>query len=64
MPTEPAFSSLTELSRRLDDGETSSLEIVADCLARINALDGKLHAFVEVYRDDALSLAKAADAER
>jgi len=64
MPTEPAFSSLTELSRRLDDGETSSLEIVADCLARIAALDGKLHAFVEVYRDDALSLAKAADAER
>jgi aspartyl-tRNA(Asn)/glutamyl-tRNA(Gln) amidotransferase subunit A len=64
MPTEPAYSSLTELSRRLDAGETTSQEIVADCLARIDALDGKLHAFVDVYRDDALALARAADAER
>jgi aspartyl-tRNA(Asn)/glutamyl-tRNA(Gln) amidotransferase subunit A len=64
MPTDPAFSSLTELSRRLGAGETSSLEIVAGCLARIAQLDGKLHAFVDVYRDDALALARTADAER
>ena len=64
MSTNPTFSSLTELSRRLDSGETSSQEIVAGCLARIDALDGKLHAFVEVYRDDALALARAADVER
>ena len=59
MPNTSAFSTLTELSRRLDDGETSSQEIVAGCLARIDALDGKLHAFVDVYRDDALALAFA-----
>jgi aspartyl-tRNA(Asn)/glutamyl-tRNA(Gln) amidotransferase subunit A len=64
MPSETAFSSLTELSRRLGAGETSSQEIVAGCLARIAQLDGKLHAFVDVYRDDALALARTADAER
>jgi len=64
MPIDPAFSSLTELSRRLGAGETSSQEIVAGCLARIGRLDAKLHAFIDVYRDDALALARKADAER
>jgi len=64
MSANPAFSSLTELTRRLDAGETTAQEIVAGCIARIDTLDGKLHAFVEVYRDQALALARAADAER
>jgi aspartyl-tRNA(Asn)/glutamyl-tRNA(Gln) amidotransferase subunit A len=64
MSANPTFSSLTELSRRLDSGETSSQEIIAACLARIDTLDGKLHAFIDVYREDALALARAADAER
>jgi aspartyl-tRNA(Asn)/glutamyl-tRNA(Gln) amidotransferase subunit A len=64
MSTDSAFSSLSELSRRLDQGETSSEAIVAGCLARIAALDGKLHAFVEVYGDEALERARTADAER
>ncbi len=55
---------LTELSRRLAAGEITSQEIVSDCLARIDALDGKLHAFIEVYRDDATAMAQAADRER
>ena len=62
MSSDSAYCSLTELSRRLDAGETSSQEIVAGCLARIDALDGKLHAFIDVYRDDALALARTADA--
>ncbi len=57
------FHSLAELSRRLAAGQTSSQEIVAACLSRIDALDGKLHAFVDVYRDDALKLARDADTE-
>jgi aspartyl-tRNA(Asn)/glutamyl-tRNA(Gln) amidotransferase subunit A len=61
---ELPFQSLTELSRRLDAGETTSVAIVEDCLANIDAQDAKLHAFVEVYRDDALRLAEAADLER
>jgi aspartyl-tRNA(Asn)/glutamyl-tRNA(Gln) amidotransferase subunit A len=64
MTSELPFPSLTELSRRSDAFETSSQEIVSGCLARIDALDGKLHAFVDVYRDDAMALARTADAER
>jgi aspartyl-tRNA(Asn)/glutamyl-tRNA(Gln) amidotransferase subunit A len=58
------FHSLADLSRLLADGETSSREIVEACLARIDALDRHLHAFVDVYRDDALARADAADRER
>lgn len=58
------FQSLTELARRLDARETTSVAIVEACLANIDAQDAKLHAFVEVYRDDALRLARAADLER
>ncbi len=58
------WQSLTELSRKLSSRETTSSEIVAACLARIAARDDKLHAFVEVYRDDAEALARAADLER
>jgi len=58
------FHSLTQLSAMLARGETTSRAIVDACLARIAALDGKLHAFVEVYRDDARKLADAADLER
>ena len=38
--------SLTELADLLARGETRSREIVEACLARIDALDGRLHAFV------------------
>lgn len=58
------WDSLTELSRKLAQGETTSVEIVTACLARIEALDGKLHAFIDVYRDDAQAMARAADRER
>jgi aspartyl-tRNA(Asn)/glutamyl-tRNA(Gln) amidotransferase subunit A len=58
------FLPLTELSRRLAAGETTSTAIVQACLANIDAQDAKLHAFVEVYRDDAMRLAVAADLER
>jgi aspartyl-tRNA(Asn)/glutamyl-tRNA(Gln) amidotransferase subunit A len=64
MPSELSFQSLAGLSRLLASGATTSHEIVAACLARIEALDGRLHAFVEVYRDDALACAQAADLER
>jgi len=59
-----AMRSLGELRALLATRDTSSREIVDDCLARIEALDGKLHAFVDVYADDARLLAQAADRER
>ena len=58
------WQTLTELARALSRGETSSREIVAACLDRIDAYDGWLHAFVDVWRDDALAKADAADSER
>jgi aspartyl-tRNA(Asn)/glutamyl-tRNA(Gln) amidotransferase subunit A len=58
------FLPLHELSAMLVDNSTSSREIIEACLARIDALDGRLHAFVDVYRDDALASADAADRDR
>src|SRR2546429_1916515 len=59
-----SWTPLSELSRRLAAGTTSSLEIVEACIERIDALDAKLHAYVEVYRDQAIASAKAADLQR
>lgn len=64
MLAELPFLPLTELARRLDAGETTSTAIVQACLANLDAQDAKLHAFVDVYRDDAMRLAVAADLER
>ena len=64
MATDLAWRSLGELSTLLARREASSREIVDDCLARIARLDDKLHAFVDVYADDARKLAQAADLER
>ena len=58
------FRSLTALSRLLATRAASSRDIVKACLARIEAYDAKLHAFVEVYGDAALAAADAADLER
>jgi aspartyl-tRNA(Asn)/glutamyl-tRNA(Gln) amidotransferase subunit A len=63
METLP-FRSLTSLSRMLDAGETTSVAIVEACLANIAALDAKLHAFIDVYREQAMQMAQAADLER
>jgi aspartyl-tRNA(Asn)/glutamyl-tRNA(Gln) amidotransferase subunit A len=59
-----AWSTLAELRALLSRGETSSLEIAQALLARIGRADPALHAFVEVYGDEALALARAADQAR
>jgi aspartyl-tRNA(Asn)/glutamyl-tRNA(Gln) amidotransferase subunit A len=64
MDPDLPLRSLAELSVLLAEGRTSSQEIVAACLARIDALDSRLHAFVDVYREAALATAQAADLER
>jgi aspartyl-tRNA(Asn)/glutamyl-tRNA(Gln) amidotransferase subunit A len=63
MNSDLSFRTLADLSRLLAAGKTSSQEIVAACLDRIAMLDGHLHAFIDVYRDDALATAAAADRE-
>lgn len=59
-----AWSTLTELRALLSSGKTSSLEIAQALLDRIDRADPTLHAFVEVYRDEARALARAADQAR
>jgi aspartyl-tRNA(Asn)/glutamyl-tRNA(Gln) amidotransferase subunit A len=55
---------LTEQSELLRNAQCSSRDIVDAHLARIDALDGKLHAFVDVYVEEARALADAADKAR
>ena len=55
---------LTELSAGLATRQFSSREIVDALLARIAKADHKLHAFVDVYGDEARTLASAADTAR
>jgi len=64
MDDELPWQPLTELARRSASGEISAREIVAACINNIDARDDKLHAFVEVWRDDALAQADALDGER
>jgi aspartyl-tRNA(Asn)/glutamyl-tRNA(Gln) amidotransferase subunit A len=60
-PDLPWSASLTEAGHALRAGHCSSEQLVARCLSRIEAFDGQLHAFVEVYRDEALTAARAMD---
>ncbi|HSV17462.1 MAG TPA: amidase [Casimicrobiaceae bacterium] len=55
---------LATLAAKLTAGETTSRALVEACLARIDAHDAKLHAFVDVYRSEALACADAADLQR
>src|SRR2546430_12369104 len=58
------WMSLTELAQLLVGGAASSREIVATYLDRVAPLDSHLHAFIELYRDDAVAAAASADRER
>ncbi|WP_428661541.1 amidase [Reyranella sp.] len=55
---------LTELAAGLSAKKFSSREIADALLARIEKVDGKLHAFTEVYAKEARALAGAADTAR
>ena len=59
-----AFLPPRDLARLLNAREISSREIVDAFLARIASVDSRLHAYVDVYGDEARALAKAADLER
>jgi aspartyl-tRNA(Asn)/glutamyl-tRNA(Gln) amidotransferase subunit A len=53
-----------ELADLLAAGEVSSVELTRAHLDRIDAVDGRVHAFLHVDRDGALEQAAAADARR
>ena len=55
---------IAELLEKLAAGECSSVDIVTDVLASIDASDGKVGAYLTLERDDALAQAKVADERR
>jgi aspartyl-tRNA(Asn)/glutamyl-tRNA(Gln) amidotransferase subunit A len=55
---------LAQLAGELQRGALSSVEVVVTYLNRITALDARLHAFIDVYRDSALAAAREADRDR
>ncbi|HET8724567.1 MAG TPA: amidase family protein, partial [Anaeromyxobacteraceae bacterium] len=56
--------SIADLSLALSRGETSAEEVTRAALARIEATDGRLHAFLAVTPDRAIEAARASDARR
>lgn len=57
------FSTISELAPRIRRREISPVEIVQDCLRRIEKLNPELNAFITVLADGALAEARAAEAE-
>ena len=58
------FQSATELSASLDTGAISAVELTQEMIARVKAVDEKVHAFLHLDEEDALSQAKASDERR
>lgn len=59
--TDLPLDSASELSRAMAKGELTSVAIVTACLARIREHNPYLHAFSEVFDQEALAAADAAD---
>lgn len=64
MSAPSPFATVTEIIDALKKGECTSLELVEQSLARIAQHDEKLHAFIDVYADEARQAARSADLAR
>lgn len=56
-------NTLAEASRQIQNRETTSVEIVRGCLARIDATETDIRAWVKIDREGALAQAETLDAE-
>ena len=63
MSDELHYLSLVDAGKKIAGGEISSAELTAAMLARIEKLNGSLHAYVTVLGESALAEASEADAE-
>ncbi len=54
----------SRLILQLERGQTTSVQIVQDCLQTIRQRDGRIHAFLEVYEKETLEAAAQSDARR
>jgi aspartyl-tRNA(Asn)/glutamyl-tRNA(Gln) amidotransferase subunit A len=55
------YMSISSLARSMRKGDISPVELTERCLARIEALDGRLNAFQRVCRERAMAEARAAE---
>ncbi|UCG34516.1 MAG: Asp-tRNA(Asn)/Glu-tRNA(Gln) amidotransferase GatCAB subunit A, partial [Phycisphaerales bacterium] len=58
-----ACPSVRQLAAAVRGGETSARTVIQGCLERIDALDSRIGAFLEVHRDQALRRAAEVDAK-
>jgi amidase len=63
MSAELCYLELTELAHRLRDRKLSPVEVARAVLARVEALDGRLHSYARVTPEVALDQARQAEAE-
>lgn len=59
--TPLAYASMEQTLEALASGETNSETLVENQLSRIDAFDAKLHAYVDLYADEALQAARGLD---
>ena len=62
--TELVSSSAAELAELVAGGQASAVEVATAHLDRIDAVDGRVHAFLHVDTDGALAAARAVDERR
>ena len=61
--TDLAWRSIDEVSSAIADGDVSPVQLTELMLERIGALDGRLGAYADVWVDDAMQAARAAEDE-
>ncbi|MEE2778294.1 MAG: amidase [Acidobacteriota bacterium] len=65
MPQTPLhYRTLTDVAARIASGDLDSLQVTRDMLARLEALEPRLHTYITVTGDRALERAAAADVRR
>jgi aspartyl-tRNA(Asn)/glutamyl-tRNA(Gln) amidotransferase subunit A len=61
---EPSDESAIDIAAKVQSGELTAEKAVERSVARIDALDGEVHAFLRVARNEALAQARAIDEKR
>ncbi|MEK9130753.1 MAG: amidase family protein, partial [Patescibacteria group bacterium] len=55
---------ITEAKKKLADKEISAVDLVGACIASIDKHDADVHAFLEVFNDEAFAQARVIDKQR
>ena len=61
--SEPRELTIVDAVNRMRKGELKAEDLIVSCLERIHRRDGAIHAWVEVYEEQALKEARKCDAE-